>query len=103
MTVLNESVVVARPAVATTIALLFLRVGFAHVDATALYDVTLAAQALSNVGLDKSDKAERAERFRYVDINDLAVLGKVVLEVFCCQVLAQSTHEYLSARLWLLC
>jgi hypothetical protein len=60
----------------------FFRISAAHVNTYALDDVTFTAQTLRNVRFDKCDETERPERFRYVDVDDLPILGKVFLKIF---------------------
>ena len=84
------------------VAVLLLRIGLAHVHTRAAYDVALAAQIVRNVRLDEGDETERAERLRYVHVDDLAELAEVVLQVLAGHVLAKATHEYLTTRLGLL-
>lgn len=78
------------------------RVGSAHMHTHALNNVTLAAQRPSYFGLNERHETERPERLRYVDVDNLAVFGEVILQVLGGERFREPSHEYLSACLWLL-
>jgi hypothetical protein len=59
--------------------LVILRIGSTHVHTHAAYDVTLAAQALGDVGLDKRHKSEcskRLEKQRRENVEDKEAKNK---------------------------
>lgn len=60
----------------------FFWIGSAHMNTNSFYNMTFSTKTLCNISFNKCDKTKCTKWFRYVNVDYLTILGKVVLKIF---------------------